>query len=101
MTKAYWIANGEVNDIETYKKYVEANAGPFAEYGAKFLVRGGDGDVVEGSFKSRTVVIEFSSYEQAVACYNSGSYQKAKAIREAAADISLFITKGYDGPQPG
>jgi uncharacterized protein (DUF1330 family) len=101
MTKAYWIANGDVNDLETYKKYVEANAGPFAEYGARFLVRGGDGEVVEGSFKSRTVIIEFDSYEQAIACYNSDSYKKAKSIREAAADISLFITKGYDGPQPG
>lgn len=101
MAKGYWIANGEVNDVETYKKYVEANAKPFAEYGARFLVRGGDGEVVEGSFKSRTVIIEFDSYEQAVACYNSDLYQKAKAIRDTAAEISLFITKGYDGPQPG
>jgi len=101
MAKAYWVANGEVTDIETYKKYVEANAEAFAAYGAKFLVRGGEGEVQEGTLKSRTVVIEFASYEQALECYKSASYQKAKAIRLVAADINLIIVNGYDGPQPG
>jgi uncharacterized protein (DUF1330 family) len=101
MPKGYWIANGDVTDLETYKKYIEANAEPFARYGARFLVRGGEGEVAEGRVKSRTVVIEFESYEQALACYNSDAYQKAKAIRENAASMNLFIVAGYDGPQPG
>jgi len=101
MAKGYWIGNGDITDPETYKKYIEANAEPFAEYGARFLVRGGDGEVVEGTFKSRTVVIEFDSFEQAVACYHSDAYQKAQAIRQDAADMNLLIVAGYDGPQPG
>ncbi len=101
MAKGYWIANGEVSDMETYKKYIEANAEAFSEYGAKFLVRGGQGEVVEGTVKSRTVVIEFDSYENALACYNCEAYQKAKAIRLSAAQMNLFIVAGYDGPQPG
>jgi len=101
MAKGYWIGNGEVTDLQTYKKYIEANAAAFAEYGATFLIRGGEGEVPEGSFYSRTVVIEFPSYEQALACYNSDLYQKAKAIRLAAANMNLIIVAGYDGPQPG
>ena len=101
MAKGYWIANGEVNDLKAYKKYIEANAEPFAQYGAKFLVRGGEGEILEGALKSRTVVLEFSSYEQALACYNSDLYKKAKNIRLPVADMNLIIINGYDGPQPG
>jgi uncharacterized protein (DUF1330 family) len=101
MAKGYWIANGEVNDLEAYKKYIEANAEPFAQYDAKFLVRGGEGKILEGALKSRTVVLEFSSYEEALACYNSDLYQKAKDIRLPVADMNLIIISGYDGPQPG
>ena len=101
MAKGYWIATGEVNDIEAYKKYVEANAQPFKQFGAKFLVRGGEGEVKEGAFKSRTVVLEFSTYENAISCYESPAYQKAKKIRLPVAEMNLLIVGGYNGPQPG
>ena len=101
MAKGYWIATGEVNDIKAYKKYVEANAQPFKQYGAKFLVRGGEGEVKEGAFKSRTVVLEFNTYENAIACYESPTYQKAKKIRLPVAKMNLLIVGGYEGPQPG
>jgi len=71
MPKGYWIAHVDVDDMETYKKYIEANAAPFAEYGARFLVRGAEGEQPEGKSRARTVVIEFDSYETALACYNS------------------------------
>jgi len=101
MVKGYWIATGEISDLETYKKYIEANAGPFADYGARFLVRGGDGENPEGTFGSRTVVIEFDSYEKAQACYHSAAYKQALEIRKPAANMNLLIVAGYDGPQPG
>ncbi len=40
MPKGYWIANVDVHDAEVYDKYRAANAKPFADFGAKFLVRG-------------------------------------------------------------
>ena len=49
MTKGYWVAHVDVDDMETYKNYIAANAEPFAAYGAKFLVRGGEHQVKEGS----------------------------------------------------
>ena len=67
MPKGYWVAHVDVRDPEAYEKYKAANAEPFAKYGARFLVRGGPGEVREGTAKGRTVVIEFASYADAVA----------------------------------
>ncbi|SDW57130.1 Uncharacterized conserved protein, DUF1330 family [Ruegeria halocynthiae] len=97
MAKGYWVAHVDVDDIETYQSYVAANAAPFAEHGAKFLVRGGDRTEVEGEARTRTVVIEFPSYEQAMACYESEGYQAAKALRDPVSTADLVIIQGYDG----
>lgn len=96
MPKAYWIAHAEVSDPEVYEKYKAANAAPFAEYGARFIVRGGQQEVREGQAKSRTVVIEFPSLEAAQACFDSDAYQEAKAIRDPIAVADLVIVEGYD-----
>ena len=100
MTKGYWIAHVDISDPDGYKKYQEANAIPFAQYGAKFLVRGGSSEVVEGKFRSRSVIIEFDSFEDAVNCYQSEGYQKAKSLRENAGIGDIIIVEGYDGTQP-
>jgi len=93
--KGYWIGNMDVRDAEVYAQHRAANAHPFAEFGARFLVRGGMQMVPEGSANSRTVVIEFPSYAEAIACYNSPAYQAAKDIRMTVSDGSLIIVEGY------
>lgn len=97
MAKGYWVAHVDVEDMEKYKAYIAANAAPFAEYGARFLVRGGTRQVREGAARARTVVIEFDSYESALACYDSISYQAAKALRDPVSTGDLVIIEGYDG----
>ena len=101
MSKGYWIGHIEVTNMDEYKNYVAHNAAAFSKYGAHFLVRGGSFEVAEGGAKSRNVVIEFPSYEQAVACYHSPEYAKAIAARKGAAFVDLIIIEGYNGPQPG
>jgi uncharacterized protein (DUF1330 family) len=101
MAKGYWIARIDVSDPEVYGQYVKANAEPFARHGARFLVRGGAHEVAEGVARARNVVIEFPSYEAALACFRDPAYQKAKAIRDPVAESDLIIITGYDGPQPG
>jgi len=97
MPKGYWIANMDVHNAEIYDKYRAANAKPFADFGARFLVRGGTQQVREGQMQSRSVVLEFPSYADAVACYESAAYQAAKDIRLSVADGTLLIIEGYDG----
>lgn len=96
MPKGYWIANVDVHDAAVYDQYRAANAKPFADYGAKFLVRGAPADVREGSSRPRIVVIEFPSLADAVACYESDGYQAAKDIRAKVSDGTLVIIEGYE-----
>ncbi|MBM3570854.1 MAG: DUF1330 domain-containing protein [Alphaproteobacteria bacterium] len=96
MAKGYWVFQATVNDPETYKKYVTADGPVFAKFGAKFLVRGGANEVVEGKARARQVVIEFDSYEQALACYRSPEYQAIAKYRFAAADADVVIVRGVD-----
>lgn len=100
MAKGYWIARVDVTDAEVYKGYVAANAGPLREYGGRFLVRGGAFENPEGGSRSRNVVIEFPSYEAALACFKSPGYQAALAIRAPVSTADIVVVQGYDGPQP-
>ena len=79
--KGYWIAHVDITDPEGYKAYMAADAAPFGKFGARFLVRGGRQEVVEGKLRSRTVVLEFPSYEAALGCYRSPEYQAAAKLR--------------------
>lgn len=101
MAKGYLIARIDVTDSEAYARYVAANAVAFARFGARFLVRGGRFDAVEGEARSRNVVIEFPSYQAALDCYRSPEYAAAMAHRLGAAKADMLIIEGYDGPQPG
>ena len=96
MPKGYWIAHNQVNDPTGYEAYKVAAAPALKAHGAKFLVRGGAQDLVEGDMKARTVVIEFPSLKAAQDCYTSDIYQAAKAIRGPLADGDLIIVEGYD-----
>jgi uncharacterized protein (DUF1330 family) len=96
MPKGYWIARVDVKDPETYKAYV-AGAGPaFAEFGGKFLVRGGKHLAAEGTARARNVVIEFPSFQAACDCYNSPVYQEAKAHRLPVAIAEIVIVEGME-----
>lgn len=101
MAKGYWIAHVDVRDPDHYAGYVKGIAEPFARFGARYLTRGGACEAVEGQSRSRNVVIEFPTYEAALACYRDPAYQKARAIRAEAAEADILILEGYDGAQPG
>lgn len=101
MAKGYWVARVDVSDPEAYKLYVAANAAAFKQYGARFLVRSGQFETMEGSSRPRNVVIEFPSYQAALNCYKSPEYQAAISLRVGASQGDVVVVEGYDGPQPG
>ena len=100
MAKAYWIARVDVDNDEGYKPYAVANPAIFHKFGGRFVVRAGKFECVEGTSRSRNVVIEFPDYAAALACYQSPEYQANIKVREPHASVDLVIVEGYDGPQP-
>lgn len=91
----YVIAQIEVNDPEPYKEYVKQNTELVGKFGGKFLVRGGEAEIMEGEFPlPRTIVLEFPSVEAAREWYNSPEYAGPKSIRQATADTNLMIVDG-------
>src|SRR5262245_34745411 len=100
MPKGYWIGRIDVSNPDGYQAYVAANAEAFGKYGARFVVRGGRFEAVEGASRARNVVIEFPDYDSALACYRSPEYQKALALRTPHSIADIIVIEGYDGPQP-
>lgn len=97
MAKGYWIVDLEVTDTEAYKQY-QAFVRPFlAANDGRFLVRGGQQTVVEGQVSSRSVVIEFPSYDHAMRVYHSQEYQEGMKLRLGASTANFAIVDGFDG----
>ena len=94
---AYWIAHVEVTDPQQYQQYTQRAPAAFAAYGGRFLARGGQSEALEGrTTPQRSVVIEFDSYEQALACYRSDLYQQACQYRQGAAMAEVIIVEGVE-----
>ena len=95
--KAYWIAHVDVTDPEQYQQYTQRAPAAFAAFGGKLLARGGRSEAMEGrATPQRSVVIEFESYDQAVACYRSEQYQEACKHRQGMAKAEVIIVEGYE-----
>ena len=94
MPKAYWIVRVNVRLPERYPDYLAAARPAFEKFGAKFIVRGGTFERMEGKARERNVVVEFADRETAMACYHSAEYEKAKAIRQQIADADFIIVDG-------
>jgi uncharacterized protein (DUF1330 family) len=91
----YVIAEVEVTDPAAYEEYRKLVPPTIAQYGGRFLVRGGQVETKEGGWSpGRLVVLEFPSLEQARRWYHSPEYAPALAIRLRAAKAKLLIAEG-------
>ena len=94
---AYVLVDIDVHDPVRYEDYKALAAPTVAQYGGRYLVRGGQCVVTEGKQRARTVVMEFPSYDAALACYRSPDYQAAKALRQGKGEVDLIVIDGYAG----
>ena len=91
----YLIGDIEVTDPDTYAKYAAGVPETVALYGGIYLVRGVQGEVVEGSWTpKRLVVLEFESMERAKAWYDSPEYADLKKLRQSASKGNLIFADG-------
>jgi len=100
LNKGYWILRIDVSDQDKFKQYSEAAAVALKKYKARFVIRAGMSECMEGEARLRNTVIEFPSYQDALDCWNSPEYQSAIAIRKEVTIADLVVIEGYDGPQP-
>lgn len=91
----YVIAEVEVTDPATYEDYRKQVPATVAQYGGKFLVRGGATETKEGGWQpKRLVILEFPSMEQARKWYHSPEYAPALALRLKAARSRVLLVEG-------
>ncbi|WP_345814211.1 DUF1330 domain-containing protein [Paraburkholderia sp. PREW-6R] len=97
MSKGYWVtAYRATKDPAKLAAYAQLAAPAVAAAGGKFIVRGVADEVHEQGLKERTVVIEFSSYEAAVAAYDSEAYRKALDALGDGVERDLRIVRGTE-----
>jgi len=91
----YVVAEVEVTDSATYEEYRKQVPATVAQYGGKFLVRGGAVEVKEGDWQpKRLVVLEFPTLAQARKWYASPEYAPALALRLKAARSKVLLVEG-------
>ena len=92
---AYILASVHVTDPEKYKNYMALTPAAIDAAGGKFIVRGGNPEILEGDWsRDRVVIIEYPTREAAKAFYDSTLYAAARAEREGAAEFSMIVVDG-------
>jgi uncharacterized protein (DUF1330 family) len=92
---AYLIAEVEITDPKAYEEYRKIVPATIAQYGGRYLVRGGAVESKEGGWTpSRVVVLEFPSMEQARKWYASPEYAPGLAIRTRAGKTKMIFVEG-------
>jgi uncharacterized protein (DUF1330 family) len=98
MAKGYWLARLDISDREIFAEYRKRNAAPIAEFGGKFVIKGGRAETVLGPARGENVLVEFASYDDAVACFRSDAYQAAaQYLKRACSTIEFAIVEGSEG----
>jgi len=92
---AYFIVDIEVHDPATYDEYRKLVGATLAQYGGKFVVRGGKIEVLEGNWNpKRIVVLEFENVARARKWYDSEEYRVPKQMRMRASTGNIILVEG-------
>lgn len=97
MPKGYIMGMVTVTNPEGYKPYIQQTGELVAEYGGRYLVRGGNKTVVEGGLgHDRMVIIEFPSIETAQKFYDDPRYVEVRKIRQDNSEGIIVQVVGHD-----
>jgi len=92
---AFFVAEVEVTNPAGYEPYRVLAGASIAQYGGRFVARGGKTELIEGRPEpQRVVIIEFADAAAVRRWYNSPEYQKALPIRLANSKGRAFIVEG-------
>jgi uncharacterized protein (DUF1330 family) len=92
---AYFVVELEVTNMAAMEGYRAAVPATLAQYGGRFLARGGATELVEGGPEpKRVVILEFADAAAVKRWYNSSEYQKILPDRLANSAGRAFIVEG-------
>jgi uncharacterized protein (DUF1330 family) len=92
---AYVIASIDVTDPDLYAEYRAQVPATIEQYGGRFVVRGGDKEVLEGSWDPpRIVVLEFPDADTARRWHSSEEYAPLIELRQRASNGHLVLVDG-------
>jgi uncharacterized protein (DUF1330 family) len=96
MKKGYWVvAYRRIGDETALKNYVPLARAALGQFGARTLVPPGSAVTAhEVGLQLSTVVVEFDSYEIALAAYESADYKKALDALGSSIERDLRIVEG-------
>jgi uncharacterized protein (DUF1330 family) len=94
---AYVISEVEVRERSAMETYRTLAARSIAQYGGRYLVRGGAAELIEGGPALKTlIIVEFPSMVRAREWYASVEYAEALKVRQTALERRLVFVEGVD-----
>ncbi len=95
MAKAYWLScYRAIHDPAALAGYAELAGPAIAAGGGRFLARAGRQAVKEAGLDMRTVIVEFDSFDRALATYESPAYKAALEKLAGSVERDLRIVEG-------
>ncbi|MCC7326299.1 MAG: DUF1330 domain-containing protein [Burkholderiales bacterium] len=91
----YVIADIEVADAAGFEEYRQRVPATIAAHGGRYLARGGETEVLEGSWSpKRCTILEFPDMEKFRTWWSSPEYIPLRELRERSTKSHLIVTQG-------
>lgn len=95
MAKGYWVsAYRAIHDPAKMAAYAKLAVPAIEAAGGRFLARGGQVEAHDAGSALRTVIVEFDSYEAAMAARRTPAYQEALAVLADGVERDFRIVEG-------
>lgn len=92
---AYLITDVEVTDENVYRQFREQVTPVIESYGARFVARGGEIEIIDGVWTpKRLAIVEFNSMEQARSWLASPEFKALDGIRTRSSNINMVLVEG-------
>ncbi len=96
---AYIIVEIDIVDPVGYEEYKKRAAATVEKYGGKYIVRGGETEVLEGEWKpKRIVVLQFDSTQHAKEWLNCEEYREPRKMRHRTSRTNMILVEGHSAP---
>ena len=92
---AYVIVDVEITDASLYRQFMERVTGTVESHGGRFVVRGGEFEVILGDWSPRRLaVLEFGDVEQIRTWLASPEYTALDDMRSRSSNINMVVVDG-------